>query len=136
MNLRLVREILAAEFTLGRLYVDGLFFGHTCEDTDRRLEDGAVKVPKATAIPRGKYRIELSFSQRFKKLMPILLDVPGFDGVRIHGGNTHHDTEGCPLLGAVRTANGVANCADRNKALIAKLEDAAEAGQECWITVE
>lgn len=136
MNLRLNREVLGEDFTLGRLYLDGVHFGYTCEDKDRRLEDGGTKIKGATAIPRGRYRVEVSFSNRFRKLMPEFLNVPHFSGIRIHGGNTHDDTDGCPLLGLVRTANGVANCAERNKTLIARLEEAADRGEECWITVE
>jgi hypothetical protein len=136
MKLRLLRDTFGEAYTLGKLYVDGVYFGYTCEDKDRRLEDGGVKIKNATAIPRGRYRVRLSFSNRFQKLMPEVLDVPQFSGIRIHGGNTHHDTEGCPLLGLVRTADGVANCAGRNKTLIERLEDEEEARRESWITVE
>lgn len=136
MNINLKRDILAQNFTLGRLYVDGKHFGFTCEDKDRKLEEGGEKVYGETAIPRGKYKVIVSFSQRFKKPMPLLLGVPGFEGVRIHGGNTEADTLGCPLLGAHRTANGVANCAGVNKALIDAIDAAEDRGESVWITVE
>ena len=128
--------MFAETFTLGRLYLDGKHFGFTCEDKDRKLEKGGEKVYGKTAIPRGKYKVIVSFSQRFKKPMPLLLGVPGFEGIRIHGGNTSDNTEGCPLLGAHRTPNGVANCAGVNKALIDAIDAAEDRGESVWITVE
>ena len=122
-------------FTLGKMTVDGLHFGFTCEDVDRKLEEGGVKIPGQTAIPRGRYRLAVTFSQRFQKLMPLVEGVPGYTGVRIHGGNTHMNTEGCPLLGKVRTAEGVANCAERNATLIDMILAAEDEGRECWLEV-
>jgi hypothetical protein len=135
IDLYLYRDTLAADFTLGELTVDGKHFGFTCEDTDRKLEDGGEKVYGKTAIPRGRYKVILSFSPHFDRITPEILDVPGFTGVRIHGGNTNADTFGCPLLGRDRTDNGVANCTERNKALIELLERAEDFGEETWITI-
>ena len=65
------RDVCAPGFTLGRLFVEGMLYGFTCEDQDRKLEENpAAKIPKRTAIPRGLYRLTLSFSNRFKKVMP------------------------------------------------------------------
>ncbi|MFA7290893.1 MAG: DUF5675 family protein [Rhodocyclaceae bacterium] len=137
LDLTLQREILDEEFTLGRLYVANVHFGYTCEDADRQLETFPErKVHGSSAIPRGRYRLTASLSNRFGRDMPILVGVPGFSGVRIHGGNGPADTEGCPLLGRVRTPRGVANCAERNTALLKLINDTEEAGNECWLTVE
>lgn len=133
----LQRDVMAPGFTLGRLFVEGKQYGFTCEDQDRYLEDNpGAKVPKRTAIPRGLYRMTLSFSNRFKKVMPLIVDVPGFEGVRIHGGNDEHDTEGCPLLGKTRTAVGVAHCAEVNQALIDLITRAEDSGDAVWIEVK
>lgn len=135
MNLQVLREQFSEECTLGRLSNNGVFFGYTCEDADRRLEAGGSKIQNQTAIPRGKYKVILSFSHHFQRVMPELLDVPGYAGVRIHGGNTAADTEGCVLLGQQRTENGCANCAERNAALIDLLQADEDAGINSWIEI-
>lgn len=135
LELKLHRDVLTERFTLGKFYVDGKFFAHTCEDRDRKLEAGGVKVPKKTAIPRGHYKVVCSFSRRFQKVLPEVLDVPGFTGIRIHGGNTADDTEGCPLIGKVRTADGVYKCAERVATLIDLITAAEDAGRETWLEV-
>lgn len=136
MNLVLLRDRFADDFTLGTLTESGVFIGYTCEDVDRKMEEGGTKVHGRTAIPRGRYKCVLSRSNRFKRVMPEVQNVPGFSGVRIHSGNTAADTEGCPLLGLERTGNGVRNCAAPNAELMRLMESAAKHGEEVWLTVE
>ncbi len=119
----------------GKFFVDRLFFGETLEDKDRHLEAGGEKVYGDTAIPRGRYRVTLSMSRRFGRNMPEIHDVPGFTGVRIHGGNTEHDTLGCPLLGQTRTATGIANCKGVNDRLYVTLLAAEQRCEEVWLEV-
>ena len=95
MKLKLTRHFFRPDRTIGEMEIDGKFFCYTLEDTVR---EAGVKIPHETAIPAGIYKVVVSFSQRFKKRLPMLLDVPGFQGVRIHGGNTPEDTRGCILV--------------------------------------
>jgi hypothetical protein len=136
LDVVLQRDIMNDSFTLGTMYVGMQHFGYTCEDTDRRLEDGGEKIYGQSAIPRGRYRLTTSASKRFGRVMPIVEMVPGFTGVRVHGGNTAADTEGCPLLGRVRTLGGVANCAERVQALTKLIQDTEANGDTCWLTVK
>lgn len=114
MKLKLVREFFTPTETLGSLLIDGRFFCYTLEDVDRGLKQSMAladikskKVKAQTAIPYGKYKVELTLSNRFKKIMPLVVDVKGFEGIRFHGGNTHLDSEGCILVAKQRNINKV-----------------------------
>lgn len=135
MLLELLRDDWHPRRTFGKLFVDGRYFCEVLEDTDRYLEGDGIKVPKETAIPRGRYRVIVSMSNRFKRLMPEILDVPQFTGIRFHGGNTEFDTEGCPLLGAVRLRDKVANCKGVNDRLLLTLQEAARRDEDVWLEV-
>lgn len=87
MVLQLIRENMSGLATEGKLFIDGVFECHTLEDTDRHLENGGKKIYGQTAIPRGIYDMDITYSNRFKKEMPIILNVPFFEGIRIHSGN-------------------------------------------------
>lgn len=119
----------------GKFFIDGKYFCETLEDPDRYLENGGVKIDGDTAIPRGRYAVTRSLSNRFGRVMPEVLGVPGFTGVRLHGGNTEADTHGCPLLGAVRIAAGIANCKGVNERLDNAVEAALNRGEEVWLEV-
>ena len=115
MKLTLKRIALRSTYTIGRLYVDGNYFCDTLEDTVRDLnkngkfDNGEKKVYAKTAIPYGTYEIKWTYSPRFKKYTPQLMNVPSFDGIRIHAGNTSADTEGCLLLGENKKVGMVLN---------------------------
>jgi len=94
MKLKLIREHGTKDYTHGKLYIEDIYFCDTIEDQERD-----VKIKSQTAIPCGTYKLIINMSTRFKKLMPLLLNVPNFAGVRIHSGNTKEDTEGCVLVG-------------------------------------
>lgn len=105
MILRLIREPSIGGATMGVLFVDGHFECFTLEDTIREIAGQPVatwKVPTHTAIPAGRYPLIITPSVRFQRPLPLVVDVPGFSGVRIHPGNTVADTEGCILVGADR----------------------------------
>jgi hypothetical protein len=136
MHLRLIREPSFNGATLGSLYIDGHRYCEVLEDQLREQPGVPVaqwKVKAQTAIPAGRYKVTLTPSARFKMVLPLLLDVPGFEAIRIHGGNTHADTEGCLLVGRVRwPPDRISDCAPARDHLISEI---AKAG-ECWITIE
>ena len=98
MKLLLKRLHRTESSTIGELYVDGVFECYTLEDIERE-----VKIKSETAISKGTYKVIVTMSNRFKRLLPLLMNVPDFQGVRIHAGNTNHDTEGCILVGQTRS---------------------------------
>lgn len=123
-------------FTPGKMFANGQMFCQTCEDRDRKLEVGGVKVKGQTAIPRGKYKVIVTFSNRFQRPLPEVLDVPGYTGVRFHGGNKAEDSEGCILIGQVRTDTGIANCRPTVERLIKMIESAEDTGGSVWLEVK
>ena len=113
--------------TIGELYIDGTFECYTLEDIERE-----VKIKSETAIPKGTYKVIINQSNRFKKLMPLLLNVPNFEGVRIHSGNTNHDTEGCILVGQTRSKNFIGQSRKTFDKLFKKMQKA----KDITITIE
>ena len=104
MELKLIRETKTSDSTIGKLYINEIYHCYTLEDKERE-----VKVQNVTAIPKGKYEVIVNFSNRFQQQMPLLLNVPNFEGVRIHWGNYSKDTEGCILLGTTKAVNMIGN---------------------------
>lgn len=106
MELKIVRYIFNPDETIGRLFIDGVYFCDTLEPTERGLnsclsveQNRQLKIYGKTAVPVGEYALIMTYSPRFKRILPELLNVPSFEGVRIHSGNTKDDTQGCFLLG-------------------------------------
>lgn len=125
MILNLNRGVSTPNSTPGKLTVNGVFECFTLEDVVR-----PTKIKGVTAIPAGTYQVILNFSNRFQKVMPLLVNVPNFEGIRIHPGNTHEDTDGCILVGTKSvTING--DCQIQNSRvaydnLLAKLTAASK----------
>lgn len=114
MKLTLIRTDFTSDSTIGSLYIEGRFFSYILEDKDRGLTDKmslievkARKLFGITAIPYGTYKVKLTMSNRFKRLLPEILNVKGFEGVRIHRGNTAEDTLGCLIVGLRKAYNSV-----------------------------
>jgi hypothetical protein len=129
----LLNEIERNELrTISEVFIDGKPFGFCLEDTVR--PDGE-KVHGKTAIPAGRYKIELTMSARFKRILPILLDVPNFVGVRIHRGNTELDTEGCLLIGLERNETQVLKTMLAERWLVTKMAEVINAGEDVHITI-
>lgn len=108
MTILLKRIALRDTYTIGRLYIDGQLMCDTLEDKVRDLSK-EKKVYGQTAIPYGTYKVSWTYSPKFKKYMPLLEDVPQFNGVRIHSGNTAKDTLGCILVGENKQKGMVLN---------------------------
>lgn len=132
MEFLLRREDATPTRTIGQLTLEGHFLAFTLEDPVR---DGP-KVPGETAIPAGRYELVISQSVRFGRLMSLLKKVPGFTGIRFHGGNRTTDTAGCPLVGLHRVGlDEIADAAPALNAFHALLADAVSSGERCWVTI-
>jgi hypothetical protein len=117
MILELKRKIFTDDSTIGELSIDGTFVCYTLEDKVRE-----TKIKNVTAIPHGKYEVAVTFSNRFQQYMPLLLNVPGFEGIRIHSGNTSANTEGCILVGGTRSLNFIGKSRVTYKSLFDKIK--------------
>lgn len=130
MNLLLLRKASTENACEGELWVREC---HTLEDPVRE-----TKIPGKTAIPAGRYQVVLDHSPRFKKILPRLLNVPGFEGVRIHTGNKPEDTEGCILVGDDPTKlddEWIGLSRPAFNRLMLKMKAAQALGNDIWITI-
>ena len=132
MKLQVNRTMCGAACTIGELLVDGKYECYTLEDVVR--PEDAPKVYGETAIPYGTYQVVVTFSNRFRRDLPLLVGVPGFTGIRIHSGNTAADTHGCLLVGRNKTATSVTESRLAFDALFPKIRDAVARGEKVWIT--
>lgn len=128
-------------YTIGKMYLDGKYFCDTLEDTDRNISQSTpldtikkVKLPNNTAIPTGTYKVIVNVSPKFKRLLPRLLNIPGFDGVLIHRGNTDKDTSGCILIGENKVVGKVINSTGYETKLVSILNKAQDNKED--ITIE
>lgn len=133
MKLKLVRKYRKETYTIGKLYVDGVYFCDTIEDKDRGLDDAMglaeIMVKKRygeTAIPYGTYKVEITYSPKYKRLMPEVKNVKGFSGIRIHSGNTAKDTLGCLIIGRNTQVGMVTESRKTYNKLFALLKDAKD----------
>lgn len=129
MELKLIRNKSNKEYTEGKFYIDGAYFCDTLEDKDRGLKQSMsvseikkLKVYGETCIPYGTYDVVLSYSPKFKKIMPEVLKVKGFTGIRIHNGSYTYHTYGCPLVGDKYKDGMLTNSKKTFAELMAKLE--------------
>lgn len=123
IELLLKREILTDTYTEGKLYINGEYFCDTIEDKVRVLNNKEDKVYGKTAIPYGEYIVKLTYSNKMKRILPILLDVPYFTGIRIHSGNTAEDSLGCILVGVKLKDGYIIKSKDTEKKLLDRLKD-------------
>jgi hypothetical protein len=116
--------------TIGSVYIDGQWNCYSLEDPIR-----PIKITGNTAIPAGAYQVVITHSPHFDKDLPLLLNVPGFEGVRIHSGNTAADTKGCILVGLNRTVDRVVESRLAMGALQKKIQDALDRKEKVFIAV-
>lgn len=128
--------------SIGTFTIDNRFKCYSLEDKDRGLKQSdsqlwikAKKIFGVTAIPIGRYQVALTYSQRFKKIMPEILNVPGYAGVRIHPGNNAGDTEGCILVGYDKGKDFIGRSRDAYADLMAILTE-ADAKGKIHITIQ
>lgn len=142
MELFLQRETFTDKSTIGRLFIDGQFECYVLEDKDRGLkqemslnEISQKKVYGQTCIPYGRYEIDVTMSNRFKKELPLLLNVKGYDGIRIHTGNTDIDTHGCLLTGQIKGVDSVSKSTPAFNLLFEKIRSQIKYGKKVFITI-
>lgn len=152
MKIKVERKWKKSTYSIGRLYINGVFFCNTLEDKDRDLKQtdslSSIKSKKVygeTAIPLGTYGVMMNVvSPKFKAVkwikdlcggkMPRLKGVPGFDGILIHSGSSALDSYGCILVGKNTIVGRLTNSKETFKELYKKMKDAYDKGEE--ITIE
>ena len=129
MRLTLIRVANRPTYCIGKLYIDGVYFSDVLEDVDRGLDDAMdvetikkLKVKGQTAIPTGIYQVLLTYSPKYKRIMPLINNVKGYSGIRIHSGNTAKDTEGCLLVGKNKEVGKVLESRVTYNALFKRLQ--------------
>lgn len=138
ITFELVREQIDPDVTIGSLKIHGRHICWVLEDPVREVPGELVsdwKIKGETAIPVGRYKIERTFSNRFQMTTPQLMDVPGFEGIRIHPGNTVADTEGCLLPGRQRLTRGVGESQLAYRELLRWIDTIEQNGDEAWILI-
>ena len=120
IKLLVKREFFAETYTIGKLYVDGVYF---CDTLENPVRPEGIKILNETAIPYGTYEVIVNFSPKFKRVLPRLLNVPMFDGILIHRGNSVKDTSGCILVGENKVKGMVLNSTPYEEKLVELLKD-------------
>ena len=142
MDITIERKYKQKYYTIGKLYINGEYYCDTMEDTDRGLDQNDSlqsitkrKVYGMTAIPTGTYSIKMTYSKKFCRRLPQLLDVPGFEGIRIHSGNTSEDTYGCILPGLNKIKGQVIESRNHTNKIIADIIVAEGKNEPVTITI-
>jgi len=140
MTIEMVRDDLNDVRTLGTMTFPAIgkyptFVCHTLEDVARE-----TKIAGTTCIPTGVYRVTITHSKRFNKMLPLLHGVKGFGGVRIHSGNTIADTAGCPLVGMTRNQSQesdllILRSREAMREVQPRISAAIDAGEEVWLDI-
>ena len=142
MELKLIRKYRCSNYCIDKLYINNEYFSDALEDPDRGLTDTMsleeikkIKIKGNTCIPYGTYNVTITYSPRFKKNLPLLNNVKGFDGIRIHSGNKPQDTEGCLLPGFNKVKGQVIDSRVTTDKLIAQIQQALNKGEKVTIEI-
>ena len=141
MELLLERKWCKSDYTIGRLYINGKFYCHILEDTVRDINKngtfdcGEFKISGHTAIPYGTYEIQVTYSPKFKRELPLLLNVKHFEGIRIHRGNTNKDTSGCLIPGENTKTGMVLNSTKYELELTKLIKEANKRKEKVYIKI-
>lgn len=142
MEIKIVRAWRKENYTIGKVFVNGERMCESLEDTDRGLhqrmtaaEIAKRKIKGKTAIPTGTYNVKITYSPRFGKNLPLVEDVPGFSGIRIHSGNTAADTDGCILLGRNTTTGRVNDSRIWTNKLQSIIQECAQRGENVSLII-
>ena len=142
MELKLIRKYRCSNYCIDKLYINNEYFSDALEDPDRSLTDSMsleeiqkIKIKGNTCIPYGTYNVTITYSPRFKRNLPLINNVKGFEGIRIHSGNTPQDTEGCILLGFNKVKGQVIDSRITTDKLIAQIQQALNKGEKVTITI-
>lgn len=136
-----IKRWYGPNYTMGKMTIDGLYFCDTLEDVNRdnnkngKFDNGESKVYGETCIPKGKYKVIVSPSPKFKRDLPKLLNVPSFEGILIHAGNTVSDTHGCILVGENKVKGQVINSRKYESIIVEKCKTAIKNGEEINIEI-
>ncbi len=143
MEIRVKRIARKDGYTIGRMSLNEEYFCDTLEDTDRGLKSTmseeeilSKKRKGITAIPTGKYDVILTFSPRFKRVLPLLLNVPGYQYIRVHNGNRPDSTEGCLLVGENKVKGQVLNSRATLEKLMSILLECEKRKEKVTILIE
>lgn len=154
MEILVYRKYKKPEYTVGRFSIDGEFIANTMEDTDRGLDDGMQdwqirnkKIPNVTAIPTGRYKVDMdTVSPKFSKYpfymevcqgkLPRLKNVKGFEGILLHCGADHSNSSGCILLGLNKVRGKLTDTKETFKKVYALMKEAHSRGETIYITIE
>lgn len=141
MEIILNRTTRTNKSTIGEMLVNGVFDCYTLEDFDRGLNQSmdvkeieSKKVYGETAIPKGRYEVVVTYSNAFKQLMPLLLNVKGYAGIRIHSGNNPSNSLGCILVGTTKAVDFIGNSRVAYKKLFSKIQKAVK-NEKVYITI-
>ena len=129
------RVFLGEKYTIGNMFVNGMYVCDTIEDRVRILNSEKDKVKDETAIPKGRYKVILSYSPHFKRVLPELIDVPYFKNIRIHNGNDETHSSGCLVVGLNKVKGKVVDSKVTLDKLMARLQPAWDKKEDIYITI-